>query len=249
MTDEKLKHKLILKSTQINAPDIVIHSILTNNLRLVYNIVDDENCLVTQIQGEDKLWNKPQKIDSFISDTMRIVELGSNLHMLIYAKKMPEYQIGYREINNQKIGNFKKIYSSGYNITDFSYVITKDILHFVFVQSTGFMQRIIYVKNSINSIPKKKLLFEGFNIKNCLVFIKHNKLYIFWTSNRSTNYITSFDYGETFEKPKFKRGLNNISKALFVDKTIPDEDNYICNEVYVEDNKPYKALFLDDSTL
>ncbi|MGN1317723.1 MAG: hypothetical protein ACI4VF_01815 [Lachnospirales bacterium] len=244
--------KIILKNMAHTSPNIVINSIFNNNLRLIYNIVDKnrERKLVTQTQRHDKEWNKPEIIDSFvpINSIAKIVELNENLHILIYCKKMPEFQFGYREISEFKISEFKMIYATGYNILDYSFCITKDALHFVFIQSTGFMQRLIYVKKDGKGISKPVSVYDGLNIKKCLIGIINNRLCVWWIANRSLSIRTSFNFGESFNKPEIVRGVNteNISKAVFIDKTDKNPDKYIFNEIYVDTDRPINIYFLDD---
>lgn len=244
--------KVILRNISEQSPNIVIHSILNRQLRLIYNIVDknNENKIVTQVQGEDKEWSKAEIIDSFVpfGSTMRLVELGQDMYILIYGKKMPEYQFGYREVSNYKISEFKMIYATGYNVTDFSYCITADALHFVFIQSMGFMQRLVYIKKDGRGTGKPLTLYEGLNIKKCLVGIVANKLCVWWTANRSLSQRISYTFGETFNKPEIVRGINSeeLTKAIFVDKTKAEADKYIFNEVYVDKDRPYSTYFIED---
>lgn len=244
--------KTILQNLSNSVPNIVINSIITNKLRLLYNIIDKngEHLIINQIQHEDREWSQAEKIDNYFphSGNAKLVELSDNMHIILYGKKMPEYQFGYREISPNKISEFKMIYATGYNITDFSYVITKHALHFVFIQSMGFMQRVVYIKKDSRGLSKPAILYDGFNVKKCLVGIKANKLCVWWIANKILNSRVSYDFGDSFNKIEIERNVkaDGLNKAVFIDKTPAFEDNYIFNEVYTERDRPYNPCFLDD---
>lgn len=246
------EHKVILKNSAPSCPNIVINSIVCQGrLNLVYNIVkNNKNMLAIQFQGEDRVWSEPKIIDNIepFKDIIRLVELGAGHYIVLYCKKMPELQFGYREMDCFNIGEFKMVYASGYNIADFSYLITKEALHFVFLQNTNFKSRVIYVRRDANGLSKPLTLFEGFNIKNCLIGIVANKLNVWWSANRVMTYTQSFDFGKSFNKIQTERSINTdyIAKAQFSDRTPNIADNYIFNEVYVATDRPYMPYFLND---
>lgn len=239
MADEEKPHQILLKHSGNNVPDIIINSITGENPKLIYNIVriDGTNQLIHQFQLNKELaWSKPQKIDIFQPPFVRIVELGTDKYILLYSKRMPEIQFGYREIDKHNIKNFKMVYATGHSVNDFSYVITKEALHFVFLQTTGFVSRIIYVRKDNLGLSRPVTLFEGFNIRKCLTGIVKNKLYIWWTANKILNYTVSYDFGVSFNRIENDRNVNtiNIKKMIFRDNTPVDGNNYIFNEVFMD---------------
>ncbi len=245
MIYEGRKPRVILENKGENCPNIVINAIFNSRLRLIYNTPVDKrkNYIVTQLQREDKEWSNPEKIDEFTS-YFRIGELDEDRHILLYGRKVPEFQFGYREISSIGVGAFKMVYSTGYNVTDFSYLITEYALHFVFVYSTGFMQRLVYVKKDSEGLSSPQTIYEGLNIKNCLVGVSDNRLCVWWVSNRCLNIRASQNMGESFGKPNIIRGVNTneLIKGVFIDKT---HSCYIFNEVYTDRLKPFSPYFAD----
>ncbi len=240
MAENNNPHRIILKHSGSNPPHIIINYIKENNPMLIYNIVESDatNRLVNQFKINYE-WSKPQIIDIFQPDFMRIVRLGADKYIMIYSKKMPEIQFGYREIDRHYIKNFKMVYATGLNVKDFSYVITKEALHFVFLQTKGFMCRIIYVRRDNMGLSRPVTVCERNNIKKCLIGIVKNKVIIWWINNNTLYYTVSYDFGTTFNRIEADRNVNgaNIKKMIFRDNTPSDENKYIFNEVFIEGEK------------
>lgn len=243
LAEKNKPHQILLKHKGNKAPDIIINYIEGGCPKLIYNIVetDGSDRLIYQFgiskrDGSSWDWSKPQAIDSFDPLLAEIVSLGSDKYILIYSKKMPEMQIGYREILRHNIGIFKLIYATGHNIKDISYVITNDVIHFAFLLTLGFSNRIVYVRRDSGGLSRPVTIFEGFNIKKCLVGIIKNKLYIWWISNNFLNYCFSYDLGISFNKIQTDRSINalNIKKAVFRDNTPADENEYVFNQVFID---------------
>lgn len=242
-------NRVILKNTAHSSPNIVINLIPFERLRIIYNIVENnENMLYTQIKRGDNHWSLPEKTDRLyaLSNIYNIADLGNNVYILIYAKKMPELQLGFREIYAHSIGEFKHIYATGYNIKDYSYVITKEAMHFVFIQSAGFTERIVYVRRDNAGRSAPITLYEGFNIKKCLLGIIKNKLCVWWEAGRTVSRRSSYDFGLSFNKIEIERDINaeGLTKAVFKDKTYANEDNYIFNEIYCNRERGYRPYFV-----
>ena len=245
--------RVLLENTSKPVPNILLNCIFENrSLKIIYNIVNDRyrNEIFTQYSNEDRQWSQPEKIDDFtpLREGYRLVELGEDKYLLIYGKNMPEYQFGYREVGRHSIGNFKLIYATGHNILDYSFVITKEALHFAFIQNTSFISRVVYIRRDNNGLSRPIILWEGINIKNCLIGIIKNKLYIWWLVGGRMYKKSSFDYGYSFNNVEVENIKNTeyINKVAFVDKTPINEDNYIFNEVYVFSNHPHKPLFIEE---
>lgn len=239
------KTTVILKNTSKSVPDIQMKAILGEQLRLIYNAVRGKNHqLYTQVQRIDKQWSSPVLLDTNLdySIGINIAELAPDLHILIYAKKMPELQFGYIELGNDKTTAFKPVYTTGYNIFDFSYVVTFDSIHFVFVVSSSFCKRLVYVKKTSDKPEKPVDIYTNINIQKCLIGIKNGRLFIWWSCGRLMYCVESDDFGTTFGKIKQINSINtnDISKSDFIDKTNGDN---IFNQIFVSKENPSYIYF------
>ena len=162
-----------------------------------------------------------------------------NNKVIFYQKRMPEIQFGYREIN-ENISNFKMVYATGYYITDYSYVITEDSIHFVFLLSGIYGSKIVYVRKESNKVSKAKTIVENTLARDCIIAIIQNKVCIWWRTARKLYSTVSYDMGESFKQQGVYKGKfeTNSVKAVLVEKN-QQGDKYIANEVYVPSDKPY----------
>ena len=119
-----------------------------------------------------------------------------NNKVIFYQKRMPEIQFGYREIN-ENISNFKMVYATGYYITDYSYVITEDSIHFVFLLSGIYGSKIVYVRKESNKVSKAKTIVENTLARDCIIAIIQNKVCIWWRTARKLYSTVSYDMGES----------------------------------------------------
>lgn len=235
------KSRIILKHTGSNVPDIIINSIIDDNMRLIYNIVDEKgiNRLVYQHRTVDKKWSDHDIIDIFEPTFAKVAEIEKGRYILIYSRRKPEIQFGYRELNLNSAGSFKMLYATSNVVTDFSYVVTNEILHFIFVQSSGFLNRVIYVKKDSTGLSAPKTIYEGFNIKKCLVGIISDRVYVWWSCGRILYCTNSYDNGQTFMRPTTENNFNGmfIKKSDFRDYSNSNRNDYIFNEIMSEGDR------------
>ena len=153
-----------------------------------------------------------------------------NNKVIFYQKRMPEIQFGYREIN-ENISNFKMVYATGYYITDYSYVITEDSIHFVFLLSGIYGSKIVYVRKESNKVSKAKTIVENTLARDCIIAIIQNKVCIWWRTARKLYSTVSYDMGESFKQQGVYKGKfeTNSVKAVLVEKNqqVPSDKPYI----------------------
>ncbi len=238
---DESRHSILLENTGGKAPDIIINIIQGESPKLIYNIVgsDGRNKLINQFKIKGGIWSQAEVIDEFEPPAAEIAALGSDRYILIYSKKMPEIQFGFREIIGSSIKSFKMVYATGQSIRDFSYLITRSALHFVFLQTKGALCRLLYVRRDNEGLSRAVVVAEGFNFKSCAVGIVKNKLHIWWVNNRVLSYVYSYDFGVSFNRIEVDRNVNglNIKKFTFRDNTPVDENNYAFNQVFVCDDR------------
>lgn len=234
----------ILESLGDYKNNIVINArIWKNQIEIIYNLPDKNGgYIVRQKKRVDGKWSNPEKIDDFVpfnNSFFKIYYADKNNKVIFYQKKMPEIQFGYREIN-ENIGNFKMIYATGYYINDYSFIITDECIHFVFLLSGIYGSKIVYVRKESNKVSKSKTIVENISAKDCIIGIIQNKIHIWWRTARKLYFAISYDMGETFKQHGVYRGRfeTNSVKAILIEKN-QQADKYIANEVYVPSDKPY----------
>lgn len=234
----------ILESLGDDKNNIVINAEIWNNqMELIYNLPDKNGeYIVRQKKRADSSWSKPEKIDDFVpfnNSFFKVHYADKNNKVIFYQKRMPEIQFGYREIN-ENISNFKMVYATGYYITDYSYVITEDSIHFVFLLSGIYGSKIVYVRKESNKVSKAKTIVENTLARDCIIAIIQNKVCIWWRTARKLYSTVSYDMGESFKQQGVYKGKfeTNSVKAVLVEKN-QQGDKYIANEVYVPSDKPY----------
>lgn len=112
------------------------------------------------------------------------------------------------------------VYATGYYITDYSYVITEDSIHFVFLLSGIYGSKIVYVRKESNKVSKAKTIVENTLARDCIIAIIQNKVCIWWRTSRKLYSIVSYDMGESFKQQGLYKGKfeTNSVKAVLVEK-------------------------------
>lgn len=240
--------KIILERHGSDNPNIIIHSIIKNNrMKLLYNIPHErEQSIAVQYQTEDGMWSRAAEIDSFFpfnNKTFRCIKL-KNHSIVLYMRRKPEVQFGYRRITEEKISGYRQVYATGYTISDYSVLEYSNMLHFAFVVSTGFSQQIVYVCDT--DCPRPVIVTEGRGIKSCMLSYVDNKIYLWWFFGTSLYYSVSYDNGISFSSPE--RYVHNLYDRIIKAQCIIEGDNwlYAFNDLYVRENMPWDISLIDD---
>lgn len=235
-------HKMVLRNTSEIKTILHIDGIITENtIKLFYNKdYLNESFLTEQHRREDGSWSNPVVLDSYIQDNnmTKIICLNNN-YIIFYSKKVPEQQIGYREIGLNYISEFKLLYSTGYKICDYSLAVTEEEIHIAAIISTCRTSKLVYVKKNSGGISTPRILFEG-SVKLCHISIQNNKLIIIFNTSRGNQQVTSFDMGASFKRtePISQFAFN---KSVFADYTRQIPDNFVASELITDPALPFKV--------
>ncbi|MDO4300695.1 MAG: hypothetical protein Q4D26_04795 [Clostridia bacterium] len=235
-------HKMVLRNN--SEPKTILHIdgiIRDNTIRLFYNRdYLNESYLTEQHRRDDGSWSNPITLDSYIPDDKmtRLVSLGSN-YILFYSKKVPEQQIGYREISPFGIREFKMLYATGYKIQDYSLAVTEEEIHLTAVISTARTSKLIYLKKDNSGISKAKILFEG-GVKGCHISIENSKIIILINTAKGNCRFTSYDMGISFKRME-NADQFVFNKSVFADYTRQIADNFVASELLTDCSFPYEV--------
>lgn len=234
-------HKMVLRNTSEIRTMLHIDGIINDNtIRLFYNKdYINESCLTEQHRRGDGSWSNPLILDNYIQDNnlTKLICLNGN-YIIFYSKKVPEQQIGYREISLNYISEFKLLYSTGYKISDYSLAVTDDEIHFAAIINTFRTSKLIYAKKNSSGISKARILYEG-PVKLCHISIQNNKLIIIFSTSRGNHQVTSFDMGASFKRTE-PLSQFPFSKSWFADYTRQIPDNFVASELITDPVFPFK---------
>lgn len=244
LTNNDKQHKIVLRNTSETNTLLHINGIVTESgIRLFYNKTDSkENYITEQHLREDGSWSTPIILDSYIASEYmtKLVPINDN-YILFYSKKVPEQQIGYREISNTNISEFKMLYATGYNIIDYSLALTSEEIHLTAVISTSRGNKLIYLKKDSSGISKSKTLFSG-QVKNCHISIQNSKIIILFSTHIGNSQIASYDMGLTFRRIETSEQFC-FNKSIFADYIKQVADNFVATELLTDYNYPYNIRF------
>lgn len=244
LTNNDNPHKMVLRNTSEIKTLLHINGIVSDNtIRIFYNKdYINESYLTEQHRRDDGSWSKPFALDNYVSDEnmTKLIRLENN-YILFYSKKVPEQQIGYREISPYSIGDFKMLYATGYKILDYSLAVTSEEIHIAIVTGTNRNNKLLYIKKDKNGISKAKTIYDGF-VKNCHISILNSKIIIIFNTITGNSRITSYDMGNSFRRIE---GIEHFTfnKTIFADYTRQIADNFVATELLSDINFPYDAKY------
>lgn len=242
LSGDESPHKIVLRNTSEIKTKLHIDGIINDNtLRLFYNKdYINESYLVEQHRRGDGSWSNPTVLDSYIpsSNMTKLVSMENN-YILFYSKKVPEQQIGYREITSYNISEFKILYATGYKISDYSLAVTTDAIHLAAVINTIRSNKLIYVRKDNTGISKSKILYDGI-IKGCHISIQNSKIIIVFETSRGNSRIASFDLGQSFKKIESAEQFS-FNKSVFADYTKQIADEFVACELLTNPIIPYEV--------
>lgn len=238
---------IILERHGSGNPDIMMHMIVKNKIMLLlYNIPHGNRQTITaQYRYTDGSWSSPLKIDDALpldGRTFRIINDGDK-NIMLYMRRDPELRLGCRIIDNEKIGEFKKIYATGYLISDYSLLKIKDTIHIAVIVSTGFSRQLVYICTADR--PQPVTITEGRGIKNCMVSYIDDRLYIWWFYGSRLYYCVSYDNGASFgRQTKYSITVtDSVIRAQYIDEGI---GNYSFCDLFVRESMPWDIKLLED---
>lgn len=130
------------------------------------------------------------------TEPFRSVGCGSRC-LLFYVRCMPEQQLGYCEISCYKTGNFKSIYSTGYNIQDYSIFVSDELLLCALTINKGLTTALVFIRCDSNGIYSKTI-YDSMGIKLCNIAFRSQTIYISWLRAGRLCSMYSSDMGESF---------------------------------------------------
>ncbi len=211
--------------------------------RLIYNSPGDTADIMTEShRSEDKTWSVGTGVDSYISSSAKLIDMGGGNCIMLYVKNAPEYQLGYREISPSSIGRFKMLYASALRISDFSAAVTEDAVHIALVLSDRRGSRVLYIRKDPVGISSPLSLWEG-SADMCVAGIVRNKLCVWWKTPIGVFKAVSYNMGSGFKRAERCSELADCRKAGFINMN-SDPDDMVFSDMIVKRDKLYEGMLV-----
>lgn len=247
----KWDKKMLMESSIFHQASIKFYLFLERNqIHFIYSMPseDGKQNYIMSLVCEDGKWGNPHKIDSFLplrQSNFLIHEIEEN-HIVLYYKTK-ENGISSREmlLSPITLGTLNPIIQAGYPMLDFSFLTTRDKIHFISIIKGTFSSQLIYRNKYQAQFSSPIVLCEGQRMEHCLIFSLKNRIWIFWMNNGQMFYVTSDNEGRQFSTPAKYQG--NISKKLVkAEYRSKINSELLCNEVFVDSETQNEILILPE---
>ncbi len=249
---------LILRNQTHSLHHISFHSLISDNsIQLIYNIFNPSEKtqqIIKQQMDKKNGWDSPQPIDTFVpfinsNFMLQNIKCESALSLLFYQKKgmNTESNLGYREISPTRHGAFITFHTTQNQIIDQSFLTTNDTIHMVYIVKSMFSSQLIYRRKFESDLSNPIIIYEHQKIENCLLFVCHEKLYVFWQMAGQLLFVISEDNGKSFTK--FKKYISKLpaklQKVIF-HQEYDSQESFFMSEVYADKDRPWDTYVIHD---
>ncbi len=204
----------------------VIQKNITGNSEVYVNLIMNDRAvrliylngysLITK--GINKEGNEARVLDTLRNIPYRLIEAVEGGYILLYKRINSQRELGYREITANGVGEFKEIFSTGFDIGDFSACCDGENLHFVFVSASRFAVRVMYVRRGKSGFTGPKNLWEGSRCGTACIAAEGDKVYVWWESGGNLFQSVSHNSGESFRQCVRGEKLEKYKKVLYLEK-------------------------------
>lgn len=239
---DKWEKKTIIRRSSTGTNNILFYSMLNRGgMELIY-LVDYGNKdgrIMRQYIEKNGKSRGAEPVDGCLSlpeGCFKIQRISSSRYIILYCKRTGENQLGYMEISGEGRSGFIPVYKTGYRITDSSFTVDKNGIHFLYIVKSMFSSRVIYSRRGENGFSTPVVLYEGQGIGVCALFFARDSLYAAWTANRQIYYTVSHNRGESFEPAARDKRHNGISiiKAAYLKLGEMKTEDFAANEIFTD---------------
>lgn len=220
---------------------------LERDLKIIYYLDSDTKNLYFNEGSNNyptKIYSENNCLDlkfNILKDNDRTFVIVNSISIGIYKLVLKEFNIEENVFKKDRI-----IYISKNQYNDFSYLTSKDEVHFLMIVNEDKKNSIIYKK--INIVDERRfyediILFENEKsiISSCLIIELKGLLYAFWISENKLYGCYSLNFGEDFSTPIIYMDL----KEIFI-KKVQLIEGHKNKEIYVVESNGHINLFLED---
>ena len=243
----------ILRSQMSVSQGACFHALISGaGLQLIYNIPSGEGRgqqLVSQRLGADSRWgvaNRLGDISPIGGQLFQTQTVGKGHMLLFYQSCDPDCALGYREVAPDRIGDMHTLHTTGYQITDASFLTTADALHALYIVKSPFSCQLIYRRRDSAGLSDPAVIWEAQRADNCLLFFAENKLTASCVSGGQVFSCTAND-SFVFSRPVRVRTsfATEPMKAVYLSEPPMQPGAFFCREVYVDKARPWELQLLN----
>lgn len=249
---EEWIHKTILQHKDQYNIEVYFKAVcVEDEIHIFYSILNLQTKMSTffhQTADKNMNFSKVKVIDNVkcANNVPFDIKVSENKEIYIMYEKMTDkYELGYRKFSEDKWSNFYLIEKNVYPYSDYSMLLNKGDLHFVFIRNNTSTKSVVYcIGNHINFIFNK--LYEGEEIDSCLSFIIKNNVWITWIEKDKVYSSFSINDGKNFSMPPYCEYINSsdIIKANYISNFYLDKKNIVLNQAYLEDKEGIRYVLI-----
>ena len=204
----------VIQSGGRSTGEIYLNAVFSHRrMRLVYI---NRGSLVTQSSDEQGAADAVVLDEPVGSVPYRLIPVVEGGSYLMYKRRMPEQQLGYRELTASGVGEFKRIFSTGFDIGDSSVCVADDTAHFVYVSMSRFAVRVMYCRRFEGSLSKPKNLWEGSRCNAVCIAADGEDVFVWWESGGNIYESVSHNGGESFMQCSRRGSIKLMAKVQYL---------------------------------
>jgi len=172
------------------------------------------------------------------------VQNVTNEHIIVfYQTRSSDYSLGYREMTPERMSEFHSFYSSGYPVSDHSFLVTDSNIHALYVTKGMFSAQLIYKKRHEAGFSSPVVIWEAQKIEKCLLSVTGGKIYISFAVNGYLYGCVSENGGVSFARPQryTQIDVQNLIKAHYLSNMPMSEESFFLRGVYTDAENPTAA--------
>jgi len=242
----------ILRSQMSASQSAYFHALISEaGLHLIYNVPTGEGRgqqLVSQRLGADGRWgvaNRLGGVSAIGGQPVRSQMVGRGHMILLYQTCEPDCSLGYREVAPDRIGGMHTIHTTGYQITDASFLATGEVLHVLYIVKSPFSCQLIYRRRDGAGFSDPVVVWEAQRIDSCILYIAEGRLTVCCICNGQPFSCAAGANG-AFSHPVRVRASfgSEPMKAVYLSEVPMEAGAFFCRELYVEKVRPWEVQLL-----
>ncbi|NLK36680.1 MAG: coiled-coil domain-containing protein 22 [Epulopiscium sp.] len=175
-----------------------------DKFHMIYHLPTELTCIHSLVYAvsENGQWNTPYKIDRFMpfQNVSFFARKVRENHIILYYRTARNV-ISAREmlLSPYTIGSVNPIIQTPYPCIDLSILNNSERIHLLYIVKSMFRCQVVYQYKEATSISTPRVLWEGSNCENCMVYQQDDKLHFMWIGNGQPYHCCSTDNGGSFQ--------------------------------------------------
>jgi len=243
--------QIVLRGRPGAAQNAFFHALIAETgLHLIYNVKTEgrQQALVSQRLGTDGQWGAAERLGgvSPIGGRLFQTQTVSREHMLLFYQACdPEQCLAYREIAPGRVGALHVLHTTGYQITDASFLTMPEALHALYIVKSPFSCQLLYRRQDAGGLCDPIVIWEAQRLDRCLLYMAEGVLTASCLSGGQVFACTANGAG-AFSRPVRLRGAFCAEpiKAVYLSEPAMDAGVFFCRELYTDSVKPWEAQLL-----